>query len=206
MTDVNLINFSYNSPHGTTALIANLTNNIPENDYRFDNLIRKIPNEYVYHKYVGKNNQYDKYGKTDVPHITIAMGMNRYSLFKMMDELESNVSPFFVTVGTVNAHRITKKPYDILYLDVKSPEMEEIYKWLRETLNASKNAGKEKLNPHITLSYILKGSCKELEGKCNLTGSKLLIKNLEFRDLTGHSYMIKLGSRMRYQGPKYKTA
>jgi hypothetical protein len=84
--------------------------------------------------------------------------------------------------------------------------MEEIYKWLRENFKASKNAGKEKLYPHITLSYILKGSCKELEGRCNLTGSKLLIKNLEFRDLTGHNYMIKLGSRMRYQNPKYKTA
>lgn len=206
MTDVKLLCFSYDSPHGTSALMANLLQNLPEADYRVESLLRKIPNEYVYHKFIGKYKQWDKYGKTDIPHITIATGLNRYNLFKIMDELETHVSPFYVTLGNIKRFSRTDREYDVLYIDVKSPECEEIYGWIRENFNANKNAGKDQLNPHITLSYIIRGKCKELEGKCNLTGSKILIKNLEFKDINNHSYIIKLGSRMKYEKPASKVS
>jgi hypothetical protein len=198
MTEVKLLDFSYNSPHGTSAVIANLLQNLPENDYRIDSMLRKIPNEYVYHKFKGKHNQYDSYGKTDVPHITIATGLNRYQLFKIMDYLESNIEPYIITVGNVISYRPKDKPYDVLALEVKSPESVVIHKWIRDNFGANKQNGRENLRPHITLAYIQKDTCKELEGHSHLTGSKILIRNLEFKDMYNHSYMIKLGSRIKY--------
>jgi len=100
-------------------------------------------------------------GYEDDPHITVLWGLLEPTPSDELRSIIERTRVFPVKLGKVSLFR--NDDFDVVKLDVESP-------WLRQLNARIKSAVPNKqtypdYNPHVTLAYVLKGSCDDLEGK-----------------------------------------
>lgn len=108
------------------------------------------------------NDDTDEYGREVTYHITIAHGMDD-SLREEIIEFVEAFGPVEVALGPISFFRNDEEdiPYDVCKLSVISEDLERLNAELREMFEFSTNWA---YNPHLTLAYIRKGACTDLEG------------------------------------------
>jgi GNAT superfamily N-acetyltransferase/ADP-ribose pyrophosphatase YjhB (NUDIX family) len=111
------------------------------------------------------------------PHVTVLFGLVDDSSLEPIREHCATLPPIEFTIGNISAFRNEEHPHDVLKLEVVSPQMEELHYWIRENF---KNECKFDFNGHMTMAYIEKGTCADLEGPCEWTGAKYVCNKLVF--------------------------
>src|SRR5208282_2740497 len=191
---------SYNEYFQDSSLIVDWMDNTSEKDFRIMRVQKAVPEESLYHEFVGEfeilGTKYPKdiKGIETHSHVTVAIGLHENELGRTRQVLElvaKNVSPR-LTLGRIKSFRNTDRPFDVLYLEIKSLFLEFLNATLRKQLEYINNEFTYK--PHICIAYIQKESCKDLEGKAidGSTGDSVIIKSIDYILPTKNKYTLKV--------------
>ena len=100
------------------------------------------------------------YGRELKPHITILYGITDQDYYKFKDEIHP---PLVFSLGEIGSFRSPETPYDVLFVTVeKAADLHEVFNYLRSEHGLKSSYPEYK--PHMTLAYVKKGMCRELEG------------------------------------------
>lgn len=134
----------------------------------------------------------EEFGLEHTPHVTVLYGLkNEEDYFALKKDAEK-IKPFKIKIGEVSSFRREGVPHDVLILKIVSPELSKLHESIKETYD--NNYKYPDYNPHCTLSYIKKGTCKDLEGKCDWTGAEILVKKYHFSHRDGYKLEISFSS------------
>lgn len=129
-------------------------------------------------------------------HITVNFGLlDRNSYFTIRDNIIGSKEWETATcmIGLVNSFRREDKSFDVLKISIISPRLSQIH------YNAVAQLHNEDENPlyeaHLTLAYIKKGSCTDLEGVFPLTGASFSINALQWRHTSGYKLPVPIKER-----------
>lgn len=151
-----------------------------------------VPREALY---VEAGENYGRQSLDDI-HVTVLYGMHTEGAVKIR-RLLSELSPFRVTLGTVQCFRAEK--YDVLHIRVvESPGLREVNRMLRDEM--ANTVSFDRYTPHVTIAYVKKGSCDSLVGSRFVYGRSFLAKEIEFSGKGGWREQIRL------VGPLQKAA
>ena len=101
----------------------------------------------------------EKKGLSDFAHISLFCDIHNFQ--SLVDTIMKYPS-FEMTFDKIESFRVPHKEFDVLFLKPQdSPELFELRKQLRPLIQ---NHYEFNFEPHITLAYIKKDSCSEIEG------------------------------------------
>jgi 2'-5' RNA ligase len=128
-------------------------------------------------------------GREKAPHITVAYGLSKDVTEEMIREVIADQKPIEVTLGKTSIFENEK--YDVLKVDVTSPELSAINKRIEDDLGLP---GKtfDGYEPHITIAYLKKGEAQQYAGDASLEGKKVTLDTLTFSKTTGETMEIPL--------------
>lgn len=128
-------------------------------------------------------------GREKAPHITVAYGLSKDVTEEMIREVIADQKPIEVTLGKTSIFENEK--YDVLKVDVTSPELTAINKRIEDELGLP---GKtfDGYEPHITIAYLKKGEGQQYAGDASLEGKKITLDTLTFSKTTGETMEIPL--------------
>ena len=165
----------------------NLYDCCSEKDFNFFYLQKKVPNSMVYREYpqvaqgpfeMMQDDPREEYGYEHTPHITVLYGLkNDEDYFKIRDNL-SKIDPFEFKIGNIASFRGDKNEYDVLIVEIVSPGLSKIHEDLKKKYDNDYKYPEYK--PHMTLAYVKKGACKEIEGKSLWTGQGYTCPKIQF--------------------------
>jgi len=175
----------------------NLYDCCSEKDFNFLFLQRNIKEDAIYREFpqieeeamlgIGFNlvdNPKEEYGYESVPHISVLYGISdENSYFLLRDKLK-DFSPFTFKIGNVSSFRRDDKEFDVLMIQIDSPKLVELHNFIKE--NCKNTYSFPEYKPHMTLAYVKKGKCKELEGPCAWTGSEYTCGFFKFSHKDGY--------------------
>lgn len=127
-------------------------------------------------------------GREDEIHATLLYGLEDEDPDKVAEILK-DVAPFEVRLGLVTAFK-DQDDYDVLKVDVESPEMQQLHYLLEEKL-PNKNSYPT-YAPHMTLAYVQKDSCDDFLGNEAFKDKKFKAKEIIFSSKNGKKTPIKL--------------
>lgn len=153
---------------------------------RLWNIATSIPAQDIY-----ENPQDDSFGLEHQYHCTIYYGLTNDNAFLSLDSELSNYGVVTAKIGKINAFRGTNDNYDVLKIEVISPQLQGLHDKVGDCCNHKEDSFPEYV-PHITVAYIKPGTCKGYEGPCFLTGRVLTIDYIWFINRQGESYPIYL--------------
>ena len=134
-----------------------------------------IPQEAVYEKHPYQTEFPD--GREQKPHTTVFYGIKNGDDMDPIREHCSQLDPISFKIGNISVFRNDNKPYDVLKVEVISPQMKELHYWIKDNFD---NVCEFDFNGHLTLAYIQKDTCADLEGPCDWTGAEYTCDVLDF--------------------------
>jgi 2'-5' RNA ligase len=130
--------------------------------------IEKIPSNLLYKPSDAE------YGRTKEPHITVLYGIAPLSEQTAKNILSKIPKKLVAELGKVSKFENPNSPFDVIFVEVKSPHLTAIHKTLTKTCeNANQHP---EYHPHVTLAYVEKGSCNEYVGDTTFQGTKVLFE------------------------------
>lgn len=168
----------------------NLRDCCSEKDYSFEYIQRLIPKEAVYREFpqvekagilgiMGlEDDPREQYGYETNPHITVVMGVTKEEDYFKLRNWLSKVGKLTFKIGNISSFRRDEKPYDVIKIEIESPKLNKIHEILKKHFENTDKFPEYK--PHITLAYVKKGACKDIEGKCNWTGTEYTADKIIF--------------------------
>lgn len=145
---------------------------------------KNIPNDNVFDE-KDKDGR-PKYGRENQMHVTVKYGL----LTSEVDDIKKVVGNFGkieVTLGKISKFT-SKDKYDVVKIEVISPDLIRLNKALNRLEN---NDEYKDYKAHVTLSYVNKGSCKELVGNREFEGRKFVLDEVQFSPAQGEKTKIK---------------
>lgn len=147
-----------------------------EKDFNFFRLTQQIPEEDIYREKsmvdgpfgTKLQNPEDTYGLEHDPHITLLFGLTNENDYFKARKLFSTISQPKFKIGEISSFRREDKPFDVIKLSIISDDFAKINQELLKFPNENKF---DKYIAHMTLGYVKKGCCKDLEGECDWTGT-----------------------------------
>lgn len=124
------------------------------------------------------------------PHVTCLYGINNDESYFKLAKLCKNMKLGKFTIGNIGSFR-TNDDFDVLILEIESPDLYNINKTFRDNCKFTNNY--PNYIPHMTLCYIKKGTCKDLEGECELSGTSMNFNKIQFCHRDGHFLPMTLG-------------
>lgn len=128
-------------------------------------------------------------GREDEIHVTLLYGLKD----KDPDEVKrmlKGVKPFDVQLGTTTAFMDDKK-YDVLKIDVDSPELQKLHYILE--LGLPNENSYPTYQPHVTIAYLKKGNAKKYIGDDSFRGKKFKAQEIAFSSKNGEKIPLSLG-------------
>ena len=186
----------------------NLYDCCSEKDFNFHFLQQRIPEDAIYREFpqvespfllgsMKTDNPKEKYGLESVAHISVLYGISdENDYFKLREKLK-DFGKFEFKIGDVSSFRKEDKPYDVLILKIISPKLEELHKIIKDSCDNSYSF--PEYIPHMTLAYVNKGMCKDLEGKSDWTGDTYSCGIIKFSHKDGYFLDIPLIEIIRYE-------
>ena len=149
-------------------------------------LQQEIPDEKIYREHNqisdplagSSDHPKEQYGYESIPHITLLYGIENAEDYFILRKALKNFGPIEFEIGEVSSFRRDETPYDVLITKIISKPLEEIHKAIKENLD--NNYKFSKYQPHMTLAYVKKGECKDLEGRNFWTGTKYVCSRIQF--------------------------
>lgn len=134
--------------------------------------VNSLPNEHVYEE------EGQHYGKETNPHITVMYGLDdkeEPKVKELLNKIPKNIS---ATLGKISKFENADTPYDVLKVEVHSPHLHKIHEMIKKHFNNDYQW--PEYNPHVTLSYVNKGSCNEYVGSKIFEGMKFNFENFTY--------------------------
>lgn len=128
-------------------------------------------------------------GREDHPHITIKYGIHDEGSEKIK-ELLKDEPPVKVKLGDISLFHPEGKPYDVVKIDVDSPDLHRLNKKISDNMEVTDTFPDYK--PHVTIAYVTKGSGEEFNGSKDFFGKEFTLDTVEFSSKNGDSEKIKL--------------
>lgn len=188
------VNVSYEF-HSTQI---NLFDNLSEKDFNFYRIQNQIPAESIYREFPQKpgmlgmlqDDPNESYGLETEPHITLLYGLvNEADYFNIRKDVQAT-GGINITIGEISSFRRPDKPYDVLKLSIESQDLKNLHYKLAEKYENKQNFPDYKA--HLTLAYVQKGTCVELEGPCAWTGTIIPVKCAVFSHKEGYKLPLPL--------------
>ena len=101
-------------------------------------------------------------GREIEPHATIFWGFNQDFDPTRLTAMLRNTGPVDIELGTVS--RFECPDYDVLKVEVDSPKLENLNKRIGKVFENDVTPSEHPYHPHITIAYLKKGACRELDG------------------------------------------
>ena len=131
--------------------------------------LKKIPDDIVF-----RPNDVE-YGKTKDPHITVLFGVEEEEEEKAKQILSKIPGKLVATLGKTSLFEDIHDDvgvFDVLKIDVTSPELTKINKLLTKNVKYSSNH--PDYHPHVTLAYLKPNTGKKYSGDNRFSGMKFL--------------------------------
>jgi len=149
-------------------------------------LQQQIPSEKVYREYEQVSDPSkgmidhpkEEYGYEPIPHITLLYGLKDDADYFSIRKGLKDFGPIEFEMGEVSSFRRDETPYDVMIVKIISKPLEAIHQVIKETFD--NNYKFPEYKPHMTLAYVKKGECKDLEGKNFWTGTKYVCPKIQF--------------------------
>ncbi|MEZ5427289.1 MAG: transglycosylase SLT domain-containing protein [Pyrinomonadaceae bacterium] len=131
------------------------------------------------------------FGREDNPHITVKYGLHTENPAEVRQILGGE-KPFEATLGKTSIFPGgPETPYDVVKVDVKSPELHRLNKLISEGTRVTDTH--PKYVPHVTLAYVKLGTGEKYAGRADLEGQKIKFDRIAFSSKTGEVEDIPLG-------------
>ena len=131
----------------------------------------------------------DKYGREDDIHVTVKYGLHTADSRKA-DKVIREEGEFTVVTGKISRFVPKDKDYDVVKIEVESPELCSLHKLIGD--NCENSDEHDTYRPHCTIAYVKKGCCAEISGSEDLSGIVFKVKELTFSSKTGEKTKISL--------------
>jgi 2'-5' RNA ligase len=130
-------------------------------------------------------------GRENEIHITALYGITDEFKNNVEDIIKSlKIKPFDVQLGTITAFKDDKN-YDVLKIDVDSPELQKLHYILEKEVD-NENTHKS-YHPHVTIAYIKKDAANKFIGDDTFRGKNFKAKDITFSSKNNEKVKIKLG-------------
>lgn len=117
------------------------------------------------------------HGREDYPHITVKYGIHSEDP-KEVTALFDSTPAFKIRLGKISIFSNEEKPYDVVKVEVNSPELHELNKKIGEGVEVTDTFPEYK--PHMTLAYVNKGEGEVYNGNKDFDGKEVAVKSIEF--------------------------
>ncbi len=117
-------------------------------------------------------------GREKEPHVTALYGLTGNDP-AVVREAIAGTGPVKFKLGKLSLFENADKPYDVLKVDVISPDLHALNAKLRKLPNETDFPD---YHPHLTLAYVKKGAVQRLVGKEPFAGREFTIDTLTFSD------------------------
>ena len=180
------------------SIQINLEDYTSEKDYHFFYLQQQIPKQFIYREKlqvlgpfgIPQDDPKEQYGLENCPHITLIYPIkDEKDYFKLREKLK-DFGSFEFTIGNIGSFRRPETKYDVLINEIESPKLQELHKYIKK--NCKNNYKFPNYIPHMTLAYVQKRTCTELEGMSLWTGQKYTCKKIQFSHVDGYFLEIPL--------------
>ena len=129
-------------------------------------------------------------GREAEPHVSIRFGLHDDTP-EAVANLLSGHGPVSFTLGKTSAFPASDaKPYDVIKIDVNSPDLQE----LNDKLGALPNTSDFAYSPHITLAYVKPGLAYKYTGRDDVDGYEVVADEACFSDKSRKQTPIPLAS------------
>lgn len=151
--------------------------NLPAEDAKaVSDFTKAIPDSAIYKPET--TGQPGGFGREDEPHVTALYGITHDDAGAIAQAVGGKHGPVKLTLGKVS--KFTNNPnYDVLKVDVDSPELHALNKTLKGQPNENDYPD---YHPHLTLAYVKKGAANDLVGSTHFEGRKITVPSLTFSD------------------------
>jgi len=140
---------------------------------------RSIPESDLYKGEEGSDSYSSgDYGRETAPHITLLYGPNTPP--EEIQKALNQIGPVSVTLGKVSLFSGEKSPYDVVKIDVHSPELQKLHSDLKSRFGTASEF--KDYHPHITIAYVKKGEGKKYSGDTRFEGQQLSLDVLTHSD------------------------
>lgn len=128
-------------------------------------------------------------GRETESHITALYGITNNNVAAVQKALRG-VGPITVTLGETSLFKNADKPYDVLKVEIDSPQLKAVNKLLKKgTKNSSDFPN---YTPHLTLAYIKKGQADKYAGSDMFAGKEITFNSLQFKGKDGQTVDVPL--------------
>lgn len=124
-------------------------------------------------------------GREDDFHITVKYGLHTSNAEEVKKAI-ANFGSFDVKLGKVSLFE--REDYHVLKIDVESKRLHELNKLIESKLETTTKFPDYK--PHVTISYIKKGTCKNLLDNTDFAGYNWSVDSLDFCNRGGRKTKI----------------
>lgn len=145
---------------------------------------RKIPNEDIF-----KDPDRPSFGREDEIHITVLYGLHSASPAETRYAL-SGTKSFTVELGTVSLFSDAEKPFDVVKISVKCPELHKLNKKIRSEVEYTNKY--DDYQPHVTVAYVKKGRGWKYSGDKTFDGKLFEADHVLFSPKNGSKTRIAL--------------
>lgn len=90
--------------------------------------------------------------------------------------------------------RFDSKEYDVLKMDVESKDLVDLNSLLKKHYGDKIHSTYPDYHPHLTLAYVNKGACKDLDGNGKFAGSVYSLSDLVYSDAKMNKTDFKIGA------------
>jgi 2'-5' RNA ligase len=100
------------------------------------------------------------FGRENEVHVTVKFGLHEHHPSEKLLHILEETQPFEIEVGPCTLFENEK--FDVVKFDVDGEGLRELNRRISELPNGDEHA---EYKPHMTVAYVMKGSCHELIGK-----------------------------------------
>ena len=137
------------------------------------------------------DNPEEEYGYENQAHVTILYGMQDENDFFAIKRILMNTEPPELVIGKISSFRNPDSKFDVMKLDVHSPGLAKLHYLFADRFEHTNKFPEYK--PHITLAYVKRNSNKEIEGKCDWTGTAYQVNTILFSHTDGYYLPMQVG-------------
>jgi len=131
-------------------------------------LQRQIPDEAVY---TGPG-----FGRVLDPHITLLYGLHNENDYFAVRRILQEIKSIPIELGEIT--KFTSPEYDVIKIDIKSDVCNMVHEKIKDQCENTQTHDGYK--PHLTLAYVLPGSCDYLINNKSVEGEEFFIKECVF--------------------------
>lgn len=153
---------------------------------------KTIPEEDIYE---GTGDDADQFGREEDSHVTVLYGLHTSNVNDIKKLFEKESSPK-IKLGEVKHFSTKGKPYDVIIVEIVSPDLKKLNKLLTDNLEYTTDF--PKYTPHMTIAYVKTGKAEQYDGQHIFDGDEVEIGKIIFSPAEGDKthFSLKKGDFM----------